>query len=122
MVSELLYAGKTLDQIAGWSTLFMNRVLLLARDQSGRLIPPNEMLPDGVEVDARGMRVVPPDQRRPFTQTYRRVKEAQGLSGEESQKYWDRYLNQNPQLVDLIEMGKRRRKNRSRGKRNIVGA
>lgn len=122
MVSDLLYAGKTLEQIAGWSTAFMNRVLLLPRDSSGRLVPPSEQLPDGVEVNADGQRVIPHDQLRPFTQSFRRAKEMQGLSMHDAQAHWDDYLNRNPRLVDLIEMGKRRRKNRRLGKHNNVGA
>lgn len=122
MVSDMCYAGKTLAEIAGYSTIQMNHMLFLKRDKWGRLEDPRNALPPGVEVDDNGMRVISPNNRRPFTKSFQRVKKRQGLNDAEAQKAWDDYLARHPSLVDLIERNKRVRQRKQQRSTQPTGA
>lgn len=109
IVSELLYSGKTLAEIAGYTTVFIRKVLLLRRDKYGKLADPENELPPWVHVDANGMRTIPKEQRCSFTNAYKRAKTIQGLSKDDAQKAWEKYLDKEVQLADLIRRTERRK-------------
>lgn len=113
IVSELLYASKSLQEIAGYDTYQILKVVARKRDKYGRLVrraEGEEELPDWVKVDEDGMRIV--ENPVPFSKTFRQVKEYQGLDEIGTEKAWQEYLCDNPCLVDLIrrkeEMERRR--------------
>jgi hypothetical protein len=95
-VSELLYAGKTLSEIAGYDNYQLKWVLFRSRDKYGRLIRVDSDLPPWVHVDERGMRVV----KNPvgFGKMYRRLKARQGLSREKVAERWAEYVKAHPRL------------------------
>lgn len=99
LVSELLYAGKTLQEIAGYDNYQLLWVLFRKRDKYGRLIRVDSELPPWVKVDANGMRVV--GKRVSFGAMYKQVKRTQGLSKEEADKKWKDYLETNPGAEDI---------------------
>lgn len=82
-------------------------MLLLPRDKWGKLAE-GEQLPDGVEVDGQGRRVIPRDKQMSFTQAFARAKKSQGVDRDQAQQHWEQYLAKNPQLVRLIERNKSR--------------
>jgi hypothetical protein len=96
LVSELLFNGKTLAEVAGYDVYIMRHVLNRRRDKYGRLVRKSEELPPWVEVDDDGMRVV----TRPcsFASMYRKVKRWQGHSTESAEEHWKKYLRDNPRL------------------------
>ena len=112
MISQLCYGGKTLAEIAGYSTVQMQHMLLLRRDKWGNLVDPSEELPPGVEADDAGNRVIPKGSKGGFTHGFKMAKLAQGASIEEAQAAWEMYLKDNPQLAKLAELGERRKKAR----------
>ncbi len=95
-MSELLYAGKSLSEIAGYNDLQLAYVVCRRRDSMGRLQGVREDLPPGVDVDEDGMRVV----RDPvaFSEMYWQVRRCQGLNEPLIERDWCRYLAENPKL------------------------
>lgn len=123
LVSQLLYGGKTLAEVAGYTTVQLQHVLFLKRDKWGNLVEPGEELPDGVEVDERGMRI-PSKQsyRGGFTQTYRQIKKKQGLSDAEAQAAWEAYMAREPELARLVAQSQRMQAARRQRSRQPVGS
>jgi len=93
-VSELLYAGKTPEQIAGY-TPWTRMALFYPRDQHGRLKRRYRDLPEGVEVDANGMRVITGPKISLKEATYRANREL-GLAEADIDKLWQKFLDDNP--------------------------
>jgi hypothetical protein len=93
-VSELLYNGATLEQIAGYDDEFIEQVLWRKRDSRGRL--DRYDLPEGCEVDDDGMRVI--SSPVAFGAMFREVKKFQGLDEDDAEKRWQEYLDENPRL------------------------
>jgi hypothetical protein len=96
MVSELLYVGRTIKEIASFTTTQTLDLVCRARDDQGRLIRAFDALPPGVKVDHRGMRVV--EHRVPFTHTFRQVLLNQGVPEEEIEKRWQEFVAANPDM------------------------
>jgi hypothetical protein len=100
IVSELLYNGKTLREVAGYDPYLMSQVLGRPRDKFGKLIGSSgdSDLPEGVAVDARGMRII----RNPigtFRDAYKYAKRIQGISEREAVSHWDRYTGAHPKVL-----------------------
>lgn len=71
----------------------MYTLLFRKRNKFGELVRNEEDLPEGVEVDDEGMRVV----KNPvaFSKMFRQVATMRGLDPDQE---WDRYLERNPGL------------------------
>ena len=95
IVSELMYSGKPLSEIAGYDDVIIFRIIGRHRDQYGKLVRDNG-LPSGVEVDENGMRVI--RNPMPFTAMLRDVWESRGLERSEALGKVDEYLAENPKL------------------------
>lgn len=94
-MSELLYAGKTLREVAGYDDAFMRHVLLRPRDKHGRLVRRGD-LPPGVEVDEDGMRTV--TRATDLETLYRRILRRRGVSPEAAEARWQEWLKDNPKF------------------------
>lgn len=96
IVSELMYAGKTVREIAGYDTVQMLGVIWRKRDKYGKLIRNND-LPEGVEVDEDGMRTIsnPVPFRDMFIGVRRNIV---GESDTSAEAAWERYCEDNPKL------------------------
>ena len=98
LVCELLYAGKTRAEIAGYDDAFMRWVLCRQRDGNGELI----RVPDGLpkwaakHLDARGQWVIRNPQ--PFGSMFRQVKKQQGFSEVEQRQAWEEWRGENPRF------------------------
>lgn len=97
VVSQLLYAGKTLQEIAGYDPYQLVWVVSRKRDKDGRLVRKSDELPPWVKVDERGMRI-PSSNAMNFATMFEKVKEWQGLDKKQTQESWDKYLEDNPRL------------------------
>lgn len=88
LVSELLYAGKTRAEIAGYDDIFMRWVLCRKRDENGSLIRVPDDLPNwvGDHLDSRGHWMI--RNPRGFGEMFRQVKRQQGLEPETAWKQW----------------------------------
>lgn len=95
-MSELLYAGKTRAEIAGYDDLFTRWVLCRRRDEDGSLVRVPDGLPSWVtrHLDSRGHWVVKNPQS--FGSVFRKVKEQQGFSETEQQRAWQLWRQENP--------------------------
>jgi hypothetical protein len=89
----LLYAGKTLAEVAGYDDSQLSRVIFRRRDGHGALVR-GDTLPPWVHVDSNGMRVV--KDPRPFAEVFRRVKKWQGLEKEQAEQAWKKWRGENP--------------------------
>ncbi len=96
LVSELLYAGKTLAEVAGYDDVLLERVVCRKRDEYGRLVRHDSELPPWVEVDADGMRTI--SRPVPFARMFHAVKRYQGATVEHAEAAWKEYLKANPRL------------------------
>lgn len=94
IVSELLYAGKTRAEIAGYDDAFMRWVLCKPRDESGQLIRQNPELPWWVTTDARGQWVI--KDPVPFSTAYNEVMEALGMDERQRRLAWASFKQENP--------------------------
>lgn len=96
LVSELLYAGKSLAEVAGYDTIQMVWVVCRKRDKWGRLVRNVDSLPPWVAVGEDGMRIV--TSPMPFQSLYYRSKIYQGADPVEAHKSWQEYQLDNPKL------------------------
>ena len=96
IVSDLTYAGKPLSEIAGYDDLQLRWIIFRARDKHGRLIRKTKDLPDWVEVDEEGQRII--SNPKPFEFMFRQVQLNRGKSREEADKDWQGFLAENPKL------------------------
>lgn len=97
-MSELLYAGKTLDQIAGWDSIQLSRVIARPRNKYGELLRTDPSMPRFVQqhLDADGCwRIEDP---QPFGAAYHQMRQAQGMNSEEARKSWYGYVYGDPTL------------------------
>lgn len=96
-VSELLYSGKTIEEVAGYDDLQMGEVIWRRRDRSGVLMTEDdEELPPWVHVDSEGQRIVP--RPKSFTSMFREVKSWQGLDRQRAEEALEEYRKHNHQL------------------------
>lgn len=101
--------------MAQYTTVQLSRVLFLKRDKWGRLLDPRDVLPDGIEVDDRGQRVIPKDRhglpknRVAFQKLFVQAKVRGGMTQAQAEDDWDRYVDANPSLAKLVAHEKRRR-------------
>lgn len=91
LVSQFLYAGKTLEQVARWDDRQMLGCIGLRRDKWGALVKHVEDLPPWVEVDDDGMRIISKPQS--FGKMFRQVKKFQGLNKEKAEQAWVAYAS-----------------------------
>lgn len=93
---EMLYAGKTRAEVAGYDDAFMHWVLCRRRDESGRLVRNPHDLPAWVvkNLDSRGHWVI--RHPRPFSTMFHQLKEQQGLNEEERRRAWQAWRAENP--------------------------
>ncbi len=103
IVSELLYAGKSLSEIAGYDALVLKWVVFRKRNKYGALVQAHDELPPGVEVDDDGMRII--SNPVPFSAMFRQVKKRQGLNKEQTEAQWQEWLLVNPQFERLRRGG-----------------
>lgn len=109
-MSDLLYAGKTRQEIAGYTNTFLCGVLFLRRNKYGELIR-DTGLPPHVEVDDNGMRKI--SNPVPFSEMFFSVQASKGLNKEQVAERWDRYLDLNPKLkAKWLDQQKRRNERR----------
>ena len=94
IVSELLYGGKSMLEIAGYTPYVLRDVLGLRRDDGGRLVR-GSGLPPWVKVDAQGHRVIA---GKPMTYAamYAQVRKNRGATDEEVAAQWQHYVLDNP--------------------------
>ena len=93
-----MYAGKTLAEIAGY-TPWVRVALFMPRDKHG-VLKRSKGLPEGVEVDERGFRVVGEGSSRRTTmeQAVKRSWRKQGMSKQAVEETWQRYREANPEM------------------------
>lgn len=98
-MSELLYAGKTLTEIAGY-TPWVRMALFAPRDKHGRLRREDKGLPEGVEVDDNGYRVVGEgsSKRTTMAQAIKRAWRRHGMTKQQVEEAWARYKEANPDM------------------------
>ena len=96
LVSELLYAGKTRAEIAGYDDLFTRWVLCRRRDENGSLVRVPDDLPAWVSrhLDSRGHWTIKDSQS--YSSVFRDVKAHQGLSEQEQRTAWQLWRRENP--------------------------
>lgn len=99
IIAELTYAGKTLAEIARIDDIQMRWIFCRKRDRNGNLTRRDPELPDWVEVDADGMRVV--NNPVPFTAMFKQVKKYQGLDEAGTKQAWQGYIADNPKLAKV---------------------
>lgn len=97
MVSELLYAGRRLKDIAGYDSRQLRWVEFRPRDGRGNLR--TDDLPPWVHVDNDGMRVV--ENPTSFAACFRMAQEWRGADGRQAAAAWDEYMRANPGLAAL---------------------
>lgn len=92
LVSQFLYAGKTLADVAGWDDRQMLRVVCLPRNSRGEIVTDDADLPQWVKdtTDEDGWRVV--KNPKPFGAMFREVKRKQGKSEQEAESEWTAYV------------------------------
>ncbi len=96
IVSELMYAGKTLKEIARLTNYQMQQIIFRPRDKGGALRRKDPELPEWVETDSRGMRVV--SNPKPYGEMFRQVYENRGLDKDKIQETWNSFKEKNPQF------------------------
>lgn len=95
-MSELLYAGKTIAEVAGYDDLQTMEVVFRKRDANGSLVRGGG-LPPGVNVDADGMRII--KNRQPLERVYKKLKkEFAGLTESQADEQWERFRAENPTM------------------------
>ena len=100
-MSECLYAGKTLVEVAGYTDWQLSYVLCRRRDKAGRLDrSPREELPPWVEVDDDGMRVI--RNPVPLGVAFKQVQRRRGRTDEQAVAAWQRWLDDNPKFGKSI--------------------
>lgn len=99
-VCELLYAGKTLAEVAGYDDAFMRYVLCRPRDEYGRLLRHSRDLPWWVTTDADGQWVI--RNSEPYAIAFDRVLEVQGFDESQRRCAWAQWRLENPSY-DLAE-------------------
>lgn len=73
-------------------------VLYIPRDNTGKIIRKRTDLPEGVLVDANGMRVL--SNKKPITlkEAFRKINRKRGLSKEQVEEAWRKYEADNPRM------------------------
>ena len=96
LVCDLLYAGKTREEIAGYDDAFMRWVLCRPRDENGDLIRVPSDLPRWVAryLDSKGHWSIKDPQ--PYGRVFQQVKKQQGFSEEEREQAWRLWKQDNP--------------------------
>ena len=89
MLAELVYNGRTLEEIADLDDYQLNYIFARKRDECGRLVRRDPDLPWWVETDHEGMRIV--SNPVPFSQMFVQVKENRGMTREQSMRAWSDY-------------------------------
>ena len=93
LVCELLYAGKTRAEIAGYDDVFMQWVLCRSRDEHGRLLRHPSDLPWWVTTDADGQWVI--KNPKPFTRMFEEVMKRRGLDERGRRIAWAEWRREN---------------------------
>lgn len=75
----------------------MRWIFCRKRDHAGNLTRRDPDLPDWVEVDTDGMRVV--SNPVSFTSMFKQVKKYQGLDESRTKQCWQEYIVENPKLA-----------------------
>lgn len=96
IVAELIYANKTIDDIANYDDVQMRWIVFRKRDKYGGLVRSSSELPDWVEVDDQGMRIV--SKEVSYQAMFRQVKKKQGLTGDKVEESWKYFLSTNPEF------------------------
>lgn len=95
IVSELMYGGKTLKEIARLTNYQMHWIVFRKRNsKTGALVRKSSNLPEWVEVDERGMRIV--SNPKPYREMFCQVQKSRGLPVQET---WDEFLGKNPEYL-----------------------
>ena len=97
-VSDLLYHGKTLDEISAYTPWFRKHVLYLPRNKMGERITEDEGLPAWVKVDRHGRRIIDPGSRVSLKEAMRRVNRDRGLSEEKIDEAVKDFEERNPKM------------------------
>lgn len=96
LVCELMYAGKTRKEIAGYDDAFMRWVLCKPRDEAGRLIRYDPGLPryvtDNIDSDGHWKIKSP----KPYSVMLHQVMEMQGLDKQQQKQAWESWKESNP--------------------------
>jgi hypothetical protein len=95
LVSELVYSGKTLADIAGYDNYQFLRVICRRRDRYGKLVR-GEELPEWVEVDEDGMRTI--GNPVPYEVMYKQVKTSSGMERDQAERSWEQFLEEHPRF------------------------
>lgn len=96
-VSDLIYSGKTLEEIAGYTPTLRAHVLYLPRDHQGRLKRIDPDLPPWLKVDDDGMRI-PSGKRMSFKEMFFKRCRKQGKTKAEAEVAWKQYQDDNPKM------------------------
>lgn len=98
-VSELFQAGWRLADIAGL-TPWSRHALFMPRNQHGQLIldGADEELPEHVKVDSSGRRVIA-GKRVSLQQAFRKINQERGLTEQQINEAWAKYVGENPMMV-----------------------
>lgn len=96
LVCELLYAGKTRAEIAGYDDAFMRWVFCRRRDEQGNLVRVPDGLPRWVakHLNSQGHWVIRDPQ--PLGSAFRQVMKQHGLSDDQQQQAWQSWRRENP--------------------------
>ncbi len=93
----MLVNGKSLAEIASYTSWQRRGVLFLKRDRDGQLVRRRHYdLPEGVEVDKEGRRII----SNPVSlgEAFRQVHAKAGLDDKKIKKAWKRYKKDNPKM------------------------
>lgn len=95
---ELLYAGKTLKEIAGYDDAFMQWVLCRPRDEYGKLFRRNPNLPWWVTTDSNGQWRIRAKDAASYSDMFKDVLKHRGLDEQQRQIAFDEWKRANPKF------------------------
>jgi len=90
-----------MQEVARYDDYQLFHVILRARDQFGRLIRKMAGLPDWVECDEEGMRIV--SKPKPFQVMFQQIGRRAGWSDKEIDNAWGKYKDMYPRMGRMDE-------------------
>lgn len=93
------YNGISLAEIAGYDPYILREVIGRKRDQFGRLIRVGSDLPEGVEVDGNGQRII--SWPTAFSNAFRNARRFHGINQETVAREWEALVKEDPNFQGI---------------------